>query len=203
MELISAITQHQENATFWKKLCIGSLLALIVLFILYLLGPLKSVVVCCHKLLIIGLILLIRWFVRFNTFRLNGWLARSGLEMELCNQFLKNTKHSVVVLSEICENIGRPNSRHQTAEIAWRQNKKAFDSLLKSCKNYETYLLIIRLKVQGSSWQVRDDLRTLLRILESASLIHNQSGEKVTIADLLRAAESIDFSQFRFQVAVF
>lgn len=75
--------------------------------------------------------------MRFNTFRLNGWLARATLEVELCNQFAKSAKYSVTVLSELCENVGRPNHRHMSEEISKRQNRRAYDNLLKSCKNYE------------------------------------------------------------------
>lgn len=49
---------------------------------------------------------------------------------------------------------------------------------------------------------MRDDLRTLLRLLESTSLVHNESGEKVSIADLLRAADTVTFSHFAYLVSI-
>ena len=49
---------------------------------------------------------------------------------------------------------------------------------------------------------MREDLRALLRLLDSVALVHSQSAERVTIADIVRSAESVNLAEFEYQVGL-
>lgn len=52
--------------------------------------------------------LLVRWFIRFNTFRLNGILPKCCLELELNVQLARQTKTYLASVTFVVEHIGKP-----------------------------------------------------------------------------------------------
>lgn len=90
-------------------------------------------------MLIIALVLLVRWFVRFNTYRMSGYLAKSGLEQELNEHLAKVTKSELASISHVIDSIGRQvvspvNPRIQRDRAHY---KNIYQELQRMSKQYE------------------------------------------------------------------
>lgn len=142
MELLYSLTHStaSDSSTRNKKIIAAVISVCVVAMIAYFIGPLKFIVAYINaQILVVSIVLLVRWFIRFNTYRLNGYLAKCGLEKELNEHLAKVTKSQLSAINHIIDSIGHQSISPVSTRIRpdTAHYRQAYHQLQTSNKQYE------------------------------------------------------------------
>jgi len=152
-------------------------------------GCLALGVVCVVKILGVKVIvvllavvyLLVRWFARFNTFRMAGYFSRLFLENEINSEYAKSTLKCVTSVLEHINSIGKPSDFSAATRKSLSKASSSLVMLTGLERNYELMGISAHRENGGAGSDgrvgeregkrnVREDIRDMVKLIQSAKI---------------------------------